>query len=59
MMHWGSLENFLQMGGYAPYVWTGYGVTLLLFFANIVMPIHRRKRLIKRLKARAGHESMS
>ncbi|MBI3371857.1 MAG: heme exporter protein CcmD [Betaproteobacteria bacterium] len=28
-MNWGSLENFLAMGGYGLYVWGSYGVTLL------------------------------
>ena len=28
-MNWGSLGNFLAMGGYGVYVWGAYGVTLL------------------------------
>jgi hypothetical protein len=32
-MHWGSLDNFLAMGGYGFYVWISFGLTLacLLF----------------------------
>lgn len=29
-MKWGSLSEFLAMGGYGLYVWGSYGVVLLL-----------------------------
>ena len=28
-MNWASLDAFLAMGGYGPYVWGSYGVALL------------------------------
>jgi heme exporter protein D len=28
-LHWGSVDAFLAMGGYAPYVWGAYGLTTL------------------------------
>ena len=28
-MHWGSLTEFLAMGGYGLYVWTSFGATAL------------------------------
>ena len=42
-MQWGSLENFLHMGGYAPFVWGAYGVTVALIAAEI-WSIRARKR---------------
>lgn len=27
MMAWGSVSEFLGMGGYGPYVWISFGVT--------------------------------
>jgi heme exporter protein D len=30
------MSEFLNMGGYAVYVWTSYGLTLAVIFLNIV-----------------------
>lgn len=43
-------SDFFHMGGYATYVWTSYGLALLLVVANIVSPIIERKRVIARVK---------
>jgi heme exporter protein D len=45
-MNWGSLENFLAMGGYGFYVWGSYGVTLVLMVAEIAL-LRARKRSIE------------
>jgi heme exporter protein D len=42
-MNWGSLENFLAMGGYGLYVWGSYGVTLLCIAAEL-WALERRSR---------------
>lgn len=34
-MNWGSIDNFLAMGGYAFYVWGSYGVTALVIAAEM------------------------
>ena len=41
-MNWGSLDNFLHMGGYGLYVWGSYGVALLLMVAEPLMAAARR-----------------
>jgi heme exporter protein D len=51
-MNWGSLDNFLAMGGYGLYVWGSYGVTLSLMLAEIVLLARRRRALIGRGRAR-------
>jgi heme exporter protein D len=43
-MQWGSLSNFLHMGGYAPFVWGAYGVTIALIAAEIWSVRARRRR---------------
>jgi len=53
-MNWGSLENFLAMGGYATYVWGSYLVTLGVLIAELVLLTQRRRRLLGQLRARAG-----
>jgi len=41
-----TLTEFLHMGGYAYYVWTSYGITLLVLVANIVIPLRQRRKLL-------------
>jgi len=42
-------QVFFDMGGYAFYVWTAYGVTFLVLLINIVLPILQRKQLLRQL----------
>ncbi len=46
-MNWGSLDNFLHMGGYGLYVWGSYGVALLLMVAEPLMAAARRRRALR------------
>jgi len=49
-MNWGSLDNFLAMGGYAFYVWGSYLVTLGLVLAEIVLLALRKRSALARLR---------
>ena len=40
-MNWGSLSEFLAMGGYGLYVWGSYGVVLVLMVAEPLLARHR------------------
>ena len=40
-MQWGSLSEFLAMGGYGVYVWTSFGVTALCMVWE-VLAVRRR-----------------
>jgi heme exporter protein D len=53
-----SWSDFFHMGGYATYVWTSYGLALLLVVANIVSPIIERKRVIARVKRAIKREAL-
>jgi len=44
-----SLSEFFAMGGYAFYVWTSYGLTLIVLLANIVIPVWQRKQFLRSL----------
>jgi heme exporter protein D len=46
-MNWGSLASFLEMGGYAAYVWGAYVVTTVLIAAEIVALRARRRRIVR------------
>ena len=51
-----TLKIFLEMGGYAFYVWTAYGVTFLVLLVNIVWPLLQRKQLLRQLTLRQKRE---
>jgi heme exporter protein D len=40
-----GLVEFLNMGGYAFYVWSAYGITLVVLLANLILPMWRMQRL--------------
>ena len=53
-MTWGSLNDFLAMGGYALYVWGSYGMTALLVVAEIMTLRSRRRRAMDELLRARG-----
>ncbi len=54
-MNW---SEFFHMGGYAFFVWTSYGVTLIVIVANIVAPVMQRKKIIARIKRAIKREQI-
>ena len=44
-------SEFWQMGGYARYVWSAYGVTAGLLGLEVVQLLRRRRAVLRRLKA--------
>ena len=55
-----NLNEFLHMGGYAFYVWTSYGIALLILLVNVVLPLRQRRKLltdIARAARRARRET--
>ncbi|SJM94121.1 Heme exporter protein D [Crenothrix polyspora] len=42
-----TLQEFFAMGGYGFYVWTSYGITLLVLVVNILIPIIQRKQFLR------------
>ena len=48
-----NLNEFFHMGGYAFYVWTSYGIALLVLLINVILPLRQRKQLLGRI-ARAA-----
>ena len=41
-----NLAEFFHMGGYGYYVWSSYGITLVILMANVVTPMRQRKKLL-------------
>lgn len=48
-MNW---QEFFAMGGYAPYVWTSYGLMAVLLVWNLIEPMRRRTQVEENLRRR-------
>ena len=48
-MSWGSVSDFLAMGGYALYVWGSFGVTAGLICMEIVLLASRRRAALEQI----------
>ena len=53
-----SWSEFFDMGGYAFFVWSSYGLTFLVIVLNIVMPIMHRRKVINRVKRAIRREQL-
>jgi len=42
-MNWGSLSEFLAMGGYGAFVWGSYAVAALCIAAEVALLARRRR----------------
>ncbi|MGQ0585581.1 MAG: heme exporter protein CcmD [Gammaproteobacteria bacterium] len=45
------MNEFLDMGGYAFYVWGSYGAALAAFAWNVIAPVLQRRALRRALRA--------
>ena len=45
----GQIIEFLNMGGYALYVWGSFGVTAILMVAEPIMLAPRRREILRRV----------
>ena len=45
-MNW---SEFFDMGGYALYVWTSYGLMALILALNIVLPWRKRQEAVRKV----------
>ena len=41
-----NFSEFLNMGGYAFYVWSSYGLTLVILAINVIGPLQLRRKLL-------------
>lgn len=48
-----NLSDFFNMGGYAFYVWTSYGITLIVLLANLISPLLLKRKLLTDLASKA------
>ncbi|GHB20711.1 heme exporter protein CcmD [Salinicola rhizosphaerae] len=58
-MAFDSLSAFLDMGGYAKYVWPAWGLTLCALIGFAVWARMERRQLIRQLERRRRREARS
>lgn len=54
-----NMAGILHMGGYAAYVWSSYGIALLVLALNLVVPVIGRRRLLRSLALRSKRKRAS
>lgn len=52
MIQFSSFQEFIDMGGYAFNVWSVYALFAVFLTANLVLPLRRKKQLLRELKRR-------
>ncbi len=52
------MSEFWNMGGYAFYVWTSYGIAFVVLLANIIQPILQQRAALKAIR-RKREQSIS
>jgi len=53
-MSWGSVGEFLHMGGYGLYVWGSYSVTLVALALEAWALLRRERTTVQRLRLETG-----
>lgn len=48
-MNWGSVSEFIEMGGYGTYVWGSYAVTVVCVVIELIVIKARRKAALRAL----------
>jgi heme exporter protein D len=41
------MSEFFQMGDYAFYIWTSYGLALVVLVANLIFPVVNERNLLR------------
>jgi heme exporter protein D len=47
-----AIQEFFNMGGYAFYVWSSYGLSLIVLFLNVILPLRHEKQIFQAIKKR-------
>ncbi|PWB30099.1 heme exporter protein CcmD [Pseudomonas sp. SDI] len=56
-MSFASFSDFLAMGHHGLYVWSAYGICLLVLAVNVAMPLLARRRYLQEEARRLRRES--
>ena len=51
-----GIADFLDMGGYAVYVWGAYSIFAVFVILNLTQPTLARRKIMRQLRARMERE---
>jgi heme exporter protein D len=51
-----EVTNFINMGGYASYVWSAFGLSFIVLLSNVLIPLAREKKILRNVKKRTQKE---
>lgn len=54
-----SWHEFVTMGGYAVYVWSSYGIALVIMLVNAILPRRQQRRLLKEIRRQVNRRERS
>ncbi len=57
-MSFTSIGEFIAMGTHGPYVWSAYGLTLLVLALNLLLPLRARKAYLRSEARRLRREEL-
>ncbi len=44
------MKDFIQMGGYAFYVWTSYALAFVILLLNVLLPMRQQQKLLREIE---------
>ena len=53
------MAQFLAMGGYAQWVWSAFGLTLIVLIGNVIAASRRYRQAVERLHQRLDRPTAS
>ncbi|CAH0525230.1 heme exporter protein CcmD [Vibrio hippocampi] len=56
-MHFDSFSDFVAMGGYATYVWSAFGITLLAMILLLISSLRRKSKLLQEIRNRIDRQA--
>ena len=51
-----SITEFLTMGGHGTYVWSAYGMALLVLVGLVAQPLRRRRAVLEAVRQAVARE---
>lgn len=57
MFRFESLQDFLQMSGHGPYVWSAYVISIAVMLWLVISPLRRRRRLLADVERQLRREA--
>jgi heme exporter protein D len=50
------MKEFFEMGGYAVYVWTSYGIVAAVMYGNVIAARLQRKQILQEIQDSADEQ---